>query len=425
MRETDLDDVFAEFERQTAPTFRPPGLAAAGRRVRERRVRRRGLLAGVAALLLVGPGGAYALAGRNDDGNPPTPAPSPTASQPDDRPAPVQRRTVTVPGVPGELRQLKFVDARHGWAFFDTCDPEDVGSTDCRRDLARTADGGVTWRRTALPAVVNEPTTPGGLGLLPVDDQQLTVTNGIRYLVTTDGGASFTEHPIDAPPRVTRLAVASRDGYLLRCPGDDGMSKRSSCTRQQLVRVDGVAVPAQPPVDLTRNAGKWLIEGGDDRLWVAVRNGDRMTVAVSDDRAVTWRTLPAVAGAAGLLVSPDGTDAWLVGMNPEGGSSAASSRRVWALTGNRWQEQPGLPDETFAAVAANDGVLAVTGVHGGGGYWVDGRYVDEPALGGRRRDGGEAFIVRVLPDDTIAMEYPTGTFLGTGSGVDRSWSRVS
>ncbi|MFI6263158.1 WD40/YVTN/BNR-like repeat-containing protein [Micromonospora sp. NPDC051006] len=421
MRETDLDELFAEFERRTAPTFRPPGLSAAGRRVRERRVRRRGLLAGVAALLLAGPAGAYALAGRDSDGNPPTPAPSPTASPPDDRP--VQRK-VTVPGVRGELRQLKFVDARHGWALFDTCDSEDVGSTDCQRDLARTADGGATWQRKALPGVVNEPTTPGGLGLLPVDDQQLTVATGNRYLVTTDGGASFTEHSVDAPPRVTRLAFASRDGYLLRCPDDDGLS-RSLCNRRQLVRVDGVAVPAQPPLDLRTNADKWLIEGGDDRLWVAVRNGDRMTVAVSDDRAVTWRTLPTVAGAAGLLVSPDGTDAWLVSVDPESGSSSASARRVWALTGNRWQEQPGLPDDTFAAAAANDGVLALTGVHGGGGYWADGRYVDEPALGGRQRDGGEAFIVRVLPDDTIVMDYPTGTFLGTGSGVDRSWTWVS
>ncbi|MEV4808727.1 WD40/YVTN/BNR-like repeat-containing protein [Micromonospora avicenniae] len=422
MRETDLDDVFAEFEQRTAPTFRPPGLAAAVRRVRDRRVRRRSLLAGTAALLLAGPAGAYALAGRDVDDDRPTPAPSPTASRTDDRPV---QRTVTVPGVRGELRQLKFVDARHGWAFFDTCDPEDVGSTDCRRDLARTVDGGVTWRKRALPAVANEPTTPGGLVLLPVDDQQLTVATGKRYLVTTDAGASFTEYPIDAPPRVTRLAFASRDGYLLRCPDDDGLSSRVPCGRQQLVRVDGAAVPAQPPVDLTANADKWLIEGGDDRLWVAVRDGDRMTVAVSDDRALTWRTLPAVAGAARLLVSPDGTAAWLVSMNPESGSRSASSKRVWALKGNRWQEQSGLPDDSFAAVAANGGVLVVTGVYGGGGYWVDGRYVDEPALGGRQRDGGEALIVRVLPDDTIVMSYPTGIFLGTGSGVDRSWTRLS
>ncbi|MEU6206516.1 hypothetical protein ABZ814_23375 [Micromonospora musae] len=419
MRETDLDDVFAEFERRSAQTFRPPGLAAAGRRVRERRVRRRGLLAGVAALLLAGPGGAYALAGRDD--NRPSPAPRPTASQTDDRPV---QRTVTVPGVLGKLRQLHFVDARHGWAFFDTCDPEDVGSTDCRRDLARTTDGGVTWQRTALPAVANEPTTPGGPILLPVDEQQFTVATGNRYLVTTDGGASFTEHPIDAPPRATQLAVASRNGYLLRCPDDDGLS-RSSCNRWQLARVDDAAVPAQPPVDLAGNADKSLVEGGDGRLWVAVGNGDRMTVAVSDDRAVTWRTLPTVAGAARLLVSPDGADAWLVSTNPENGFDSASSKRVWALTGDRWQEQPGLPDDTLAAAATNDGVLALTSAYGGGGYWVDGRYIDDPALRGRQRDGGEAFVVRVLRDDTVVMSYPTGIFLGTGSGVDRSWTQLS
>ncbi|MEV6815322.1 hypothetical protein AB0M52_24830, partial [Micromonospora sp. NPDC051296] len=132
MRETDLDQMFAEFEATATSTFRPPGVAAARRRVQDRRRRRRGLLAGLVTLLLAGPG-AYALAGRDTDRIPPTPTPSPT---PDGR---LVERKVTAQGAAGSLTELRFVDSWHGWALFDTCGPdEDSGRTDCWRDLART-----------------------------------------------------------------------------------------------------------------------------------------------------------------------------------------------------------------------------------------------------------------------------------------------
>ncbi|MEV1142829.1 hypothetical protein [Micromonospora sp. NPDC049799] len=418
MRETDLDDVFTEFEARTAPTFRPPGVADAARRVRDRRRRRRGLLAGVAALLLAGPGGAYAMAGRDDAPTPPAPDPS---ASPDDR---LVERTVAVPGVPGELRQLQFVDARHGWALFDTCDREDVGSTDCRRDLARTADGGVTWQRTALPAAADEPNLAGPPYLLPLDGRRITVVIGDRYLVSTDGGASFTDHPVSTPPEVIDLALATDSGYSLRCPQDQGVFSGPSCPRPRLVGIGGAPVPVQPPLNLRSESDKQLVEGGDGRLWVTAREGDRLTMAVTDDRAATWRTLPAVAGAARLLVSPDGLDAWLVGIS-DTSFSATDPNRLWKLVGDRWQEQPGLPDDTSTVAAANGGVLPVTSAYGGGGYWYDKRYVDEPALGGPVRADDESASVQVLPDDTIVVTGQTGTFLGTGSGVDRSWTRLS
>ncbi|MGN9811980.1 hypothetical protein ACTMSW_21800 [Micromonospora sp. BQ11] len=416
MRETDLDDVFAEFAARIAPTFRPPGVADAARRVHQRRRRRRGLLAGVAALFLAGPGGAYAMAGRDDAPTPPAPEPS---ASPDGR---FVERAVAVPGVPGALRRLEFVDARHGWALFDTCDQgDDQASSDCQRDLARTEDAGVTWWRTALPAAADGPNLTGSPYVLPLDGQRATVVTGKRYLVTVDGGASFTDHPLSAPPEVISLAVGSDSGYLLRCP-EDLVISGTACPGQRLVRVDGTPIRAQPPLTSRSDGHNQLVEGGDGRLWVTTREGDRLTVSVSDDQASTWRGLPPVAGAARLLVSPDGRDAWLVDSS-DPGFDATAPKRLWKLVGDRWQEQPGLPDDTSTVAAANGGVLPVTSAYGGGGYWFDKRYVDEPALGGTVRSGDGDASVRVLPDDTIVVTGPAGTFLGTGSGVDRSWTR--
>ncbi|MEH0937301.1 hypothetical protein [Micromonospora psammae] len=424
MRETDLNDVFAEFEARTAPTFRPPGLATAQHRVRNRRRHRRALLAGVAALLLAGPGGVYAVAGRDGDRTSPTPAPSPTASPSPGGP-PVARR-IAVPGVTGEVRDLRFVDSRHGWALFDTCDAR--AFTDCRRALARTEDGGVTWRKTALPATANRPTPGGPPRLEVVDGRRLTVAVDLRYLVTTDGGASFTEHPVTAPPSTTQLAWATRSGFSLRCPGTNartGPAGNGGCPRPDLVRIGQGTVAAQPPVNLGTDLDGQLIESGDGRLWATVREGAGMTVVVSDDRAATWRKLPTVPGARRLLVSPDGAHAWAVDID-QSDYSGSAGKRVWALDGDRWRERIGLPDDTVTVEAVNAGFLAVTGAYGTAGFWTPAGYVDSGEVRGSLRGGSEeSMSVEVLPDDTVVLHQPGAWIIGVGTGPQRVWTRIS
>lgn len=411
MREINLDQLFAEFEATVAPTFRPPGVEAARHRVNVRRRRRRGLLAGLVALLLAGPG-VYATAGRDADRDPPELTPSPDGQ--------VIERKVNPVGVAGRLSELRFVDARHGWALFDTCDPDDSDRTDCRLDLARTVDGGVTWERTPLPGTANKPRPAGRYYLLPVDGRNLTVGVPDGYLVTTDGGASFSEHPREAPPEVTKLSVATRRGYLLQCPGS-GKLIEIDCAEWELGRVGAATVPNQPPVTLSREAYKDLVDGGDDRIWVTIRNGGRLTVAVSDDDGATWRKLPAVAGAARLLVSPDGRDVWLINMSHDN-FDISSTNRVWRLVGDRWRELTQLPPDTNSVAAVNGGLLVVTNPWGNVGYWTGDRYLDAPELR-RLTNGEQSPSVQVLPDDTIVVTTPTDTTLGTGPTQTRTWTR--
>ncbi|MFB9854077.1 hypothetical protein ACFFMR_27245 [Micromonospora andamanensis] len=323
-------------------------------------------------------------------------------------------------GVAGRLAELRFVDARHGWALFDTCDPDDSDRTDCRLDLARTVDGGVTWQRTPLPGTANKPRPAGRYYLLPVDGRNLTVGVPDGYLVTTDGGASFSEHPREAPPEVTKLSVATRRGYLLQCPGS-GKLIEIDCAEWELGRIGAATVPTQPPVTLSDEADKDLIDGGDGRIWVTIRNGGRLTVAVSDDDGATWRKLPAVAGAARLLVSPDGRDVWLINMSHDN-FDISSTNRVWRLVGDRWQELTQLPPDTNSVGAVNGGLLVVTNPWGNVGYWTGDRYLDAPEL--RRLANGEhPPTVQVLSDDTIVVTTPTDTTLGTGPTQTRTWTR--
>ncbi|MFU8875310.1 WD40/YVTN/BNR-like repeat-containing protein [Micromonospora sp. SL4-19] len=413
MPDTVIEEMFAEFEATARETFRPPGVPEAQHRVRARRRRRRGLLAGVTALLLAGSAGGYAAAHRGDR---PEPTPTPTVSPtPDGK---VTERKVALPGVPGELTDLRFVDARTGWALFDTCGSYDPDARGCQRTIARTTDAGVTWRRTAFPAA---PT--GGVHLLPRDDETLTVMARDGYLVTVDGGATWTSHPLGSPPEATRRTFATPSGLFIGCPspkGLDGGARGLTCGRQQVLRVvDGGALPHQPPVTLSQEVESVLFEGGDGRLWLTVLEGDRFTVITSDDLGVTWRKLPAVAGARNLAASPDGRDVWLVRTD--------RPNAVWRLVRDRWQQGPGLPDDTDGVAAVGGGTLAVTSTYGGMGFVADGRYVDVPELRDLLHSSSNYGVgVAVLPDGTVLVTPANNMqLLGTGRGVDRTWVRVS
>ncbi|MFG1675304.1 cell wall synthesis protein CwsA [Micromonospora sp. NPDC049282] len=399
----DVDDLFVEFETAAATTFRPPGVADAQRRIRGRR-RRRGLLAGLLAVALAGPASAFAVAHRADR---PEPQPTPSVS-----PSPTGRltvRTVTLPGVPGELADLRFVSARAGWALFDTCADADESASGCRRTVARTVDGGVTWQRSGLPSVPD-----GQVQLLPVDADTLTVTTRAGYLVTTDAGNSFASHPYEALPTAVRRVFATPSGLYLGCPPD---GVRSNCDRQRVLRVTGGLHFHQPPVTLRSDTENALVEGADGRLWLTVGDGARLTVVTSADQGTTWRKVPAVPGARQLALAPDGRDVWLVRTEQPSG--------VWRLAGDRWQAGPSLPSDTEGVAAPGAGLLVVTSAYGGLGFVTDGRYVEVPELRGPLRTSDNGTSVGVLPDGTVVVQHGRSWFLGIGRGVDRSWLQLS
>ncbi|MFG1867875.1 hypothetical protein [Micromonospora arborensis] len=414
MRDVALEEMFAEFEADTRTTLRPPGTPDAQRRVRDRRRRRRGLLAGVAAILLAGPASAFAVAGRDVDRH--EPAPTESAG-----PRLVERKIDLPQGI-GELVDLRFVNARHGWALFDTCGrttpPKGV---DCRLTFARTTDGGIVWTMSGRP-----PTQRPGSYLLPLDDRTLTVVMDDSYYVTTDGGTTFTTYPFSSPPSVTQQAMATASGFAIGCPSTGGVPG-VNCQRRQLERIGAGAVQPQPPVALTQESTGELIEGGDGRLWLSVREKEKLSVLVSADKAATWRLLPAVEGAHQLMVSPDGRDAWMTTV-AESEFGTNRLKDVWRLAGDRWEPGPGLPDDTRTAAAMNGGILAVTGAYGGFGFWVEGRYIDAPELRAATLPGFDSPdepSIEVLPDDTVVVSRAASSIIGTGSGTTRTWTRLS
>ncbi|MEV0153379.1 hypothetical protein AB0H57_06500 [Micromonospora sp. NPDC050686] len=403
MPETTIEEMFAEFEAAARDTFRPPGVPETQRRVRDRRRRRRGLLAGLAALLLTGSAGGYAVAGRGDRS---TPSPAPTVSPT----GKITERKVALPGVPGRLAEVRFTGAADGWALFDTCERRDLAAQVCRRTVGRTTDGGVSWRRTApLPAA------NGAAHLLPVDNATLTVAVGGRYLVTGDGGDSWTSHPVSAPPEAIWRSAAAEGGQHLGCPAaQEGTRPTATCAELKVVLLDGTPLAHQPPVTLQPGGDATFLPGSDGRYWLTATEGDRLRVLTSDYAGGPWRELPAVPAGRRIDVSPDGREVWLVRTDRPNGA--------WRLVGDRWQPGPPLPDDTHEVAAAGDGVLVVTSTYGGVGFVADGRYLDIPEL---RANPDDRASVAVLPDDTIEIRSGETQFLGAGRGINRHWIRYS
>ncbi|MCW3843564.1 hypothetical protein ONA70_26015 [Micromonospora yasonensis] len=409
MPETAVDEMFAEFEAAARDSFRPPGVPEAQRRVRDRRRRRRGLLAGLAALLLAGSAGGYAVAGRGDRS---APSPSPTVSvSPTGK---VTERKVALPGVPGSLAELRFISGDDGWALFDTCEPGDFSAHGCRRTVARTTDGGASWQRTALT-----PAPDGAARLMPVDNQTLIVVVGDRYLITDDGGDSWTRHPLSSPPEALWRSVAAPDGPHLGCPASqEGAQPPATCAELKVVLLDGTPLAHQPPVALRPGGENAFLPGSDGRYWLTVTAGDRLTVYTSDYGGGPWRKLPVIPAARHFAISPDGREVWLVRTDRPNG--------VWRLADDRWRPGPPLPDDTYEVAAAGDGVLVVSSSYGGVGFVANGRYVDVPELRERlRAKPDDQASVATLPDGTIQILYGETQFLGIGQGVDRHWIRYS
>ena len=401
MRESQVEDLFAQFEADVAGTFRPPGVGDAATRARRRRRTRGSALAGLAAMLFAVPAGAIAVA-SGGDGPPPTPRPAPTAS-----PTMVERK-VRLPGSELSVATLRFVDARHAWALLESCV---IGTVSCpggadHTALAATDDAGVTWRRVALPAG-----SEGPVNLYPLDARTLTVhLLGQRFLLTTDGGVTFSSHPLGSPPP---QALRAAGAVQLRCPGATGFEDGASgveCERQRLVRAGSAAAPAEPALP---GVPYQVVNGGDGRLWLVQRDGPRTQVGVSADAARTWRGLPPLPAAGLLTVSPAGDEVWYVD------SGKDRPGRLWRLVGERWLAQPGVPSGTFDhnVVAAGAGVLAVAPEYGPAGLWTAGGFTPIP-------EAMAASGVEVLRDGTVVFYSASGrtVVVGVGVGADRTWT---
>ncbi|MEV4413326.1 hypothetical protein [Catellatospora sp. NPDC049609] len=400
-----MDQIFADFASDTAGTFRAAPVEALTSAVRRRRRIRHAGLAALALVVVATPVVVLGLAGRGQTPpvlTPSTPAaarPSagPSASPPPPvAPAPqVETRPVRVPGVaPGYVpRTVIFTDAAHGWALLEKCDGG------CDSVPASTADGGRTWRKVGADLDLRGKT----INLYPLDDQTAVLhLVRERFLLTRDGGATFSAHPLSAPPTEALLAGAraqGREGYVLLCPGALGFEDGASgieCEQEQLIKIGSGPVSPQPKLGGAPNRPSTVYRGADGRLWLVTSLNDegQIRLQISTDDARTWRELPAplTGRLPGLLLPARGPDAWLVGQ--EGA--------LWRRTGAAWNPQHGLPAETLPhqVVVLRDGSLLLSDPRG---VW----HLRYPTL----------TLVSGLPPMEQLSRLPDGTLLGSGGGA--------
>ncbi len=408
--EGEWDRLFAVFEADALPRFRPAPLADVARRAGSLRRRYRyRVLAGLLAALLV-PVGVVTAADRGDNRPVPRPTPTVTAS-----PAPTESALPPVVPQPRQqhvpspdsglrLRELRFThDARHAWALFDSCAQDSSGR--CRYALETTADAGVSWQRVSVPAL---PPT-GQVLFYPVSPLIAALhARGHGFWVTVDGGRSYTAFPESEPPAAAYAGAEQPypDGrYALMCPynGDFEASVNACGPRATVCPTDGGNCLGAPPLT---GPLQQVITGADGRVWTISTWHGWSYVSYSVDQAATWIAVPPINTEGVLTASPDGTEVYLV---------AADPGRVWLIYGRAFVPVPGLPPGLVApqVVALGGGLLAVREVDGR--IWLvgDGRY--------RPLAGGAQDISR-LPDGSLILRRADGSVLvGTGDGLTRDW----
>lgn len=394
--------LWAEMPRVSAsepcpPAIQPPGVPAVETVVRRRRVARRTLAATalVAVLALPFPIGVTKPA---EPAAPvlPTSLPSPS----------VQTRRVDVPGLKLDVApQIYFVDASHGWAWYDTCPP--YGSPDdvkqgCHFGLGATTNGGRSWRKVTLPGLEPgwaDPAEAPSVNFIPHGPGLASLHIGDEVLITADGGGSFAAYPPDKPPTEVLLAQLGR--YQMLCLDN------AVCDRTHLVKVGVGRMSPQPPL---RGPSAYLINGADGRLWLSDYNpgSGEARLMVSTDEAKSWRELPFPDAAVDQRpkVSPDGTEIWLKGQD----SLLRLDRDRWVAHGHS-----GVHD--FAEwEPVGGGAVAVATKAGGFGFVQGGLF--------RQVSGVAADYLVMLPDGTLSLYGHMGLILGVGTATDRSWIQV-
>ena len=426
MADAELDERFARFEAEVPATFRPAPLAEVAARARRRRRLRRTLFAGVLAIAVGAPAGAVAVAADHDGRPSPFPPPvvqlsrPPTSATPSASatPEPIRpiERTVALPGVDMTGKHVYPVDATHAWVWYEDCAIDgDYGS--CRYALGSTSDGGLTWHRINLPDLARDK-----VSVIPIAVDAHTFALYVlhkRFWQTTNGGASFTSYPADAPPRQALSGYARHrgDAFTLLCPGAIGFEDGASgieCDREQVVRIGSGPVPHQP--NLPGRPGL-VLQAGDGRIWLTTSDGPVTRVAVSTDDCRTWTEVGSVPGDASLSVSPDGADVWLVE-----GHIPNVAATVWRLTGSGLAAEAGIPYDLTGATAIGGGMLVGAtgdpGRTGQVGYWLGGAFHPIPGLLGAG--------CGLAADGTfICYREDSSLLLGVGTGTERTWYHLS
>lgn len=412
-----IDELFAEFHAQFAPRFRPVPIPVVEQVVRRRLVIRRAALAAVILTVFAVPA-VLAVVLRPAALPPALPPPSTTPSG-SATPAPsanYETRAVRVPGYPdGTPWVVSFTDATHAWAT------RKCAASECPWGLAATSDAGRTWR-----AIDTLDLSGRSFAGYPLDGQTIAfvLTDDWSFRLTTDGGATWTTHREQAPPPEALLADARawhRDGYVALCPGAYGFEdggRGIECEHERLIRIGVGPVEPQPVLGgINSNARSTIVVGGDGRVWIVdtyvepnnTVDAYPMRLRVSSNGA-TWQYLPdPPVGSRTLLLSPDGSDVWLVGDRYVEGS--------YRLVDGAWRVQT--PElgvvASYEVTALDDGALLIP-TDNGIDIYQDGAQGRLPGSPNRAIDRLDR-----LADGTLLGDTAGGRLLGFGEGPARTW----
>jgi hypothetical protein len=198
--------------------------------------------------------------------------------------------------MPGDITDVEFPDADRGYAI--ACDADAC-------TLGRTADGGLTWQSSVLPAALGR--SPD---LLPFAGDALVVrSDGHRGWISSDGGGTW-----QPAPAATDARVIARDGEILRL-GSGGAVEVWSPRAGYRGEFSN-----PPPIDVrwvgsvATASGAWWVGGVD-------RGTGRPAIAVSTDGGARWTriVLPAPAdNAASVQVSVSGSHTYAMVLSGDG-----------------------------------------------------------------------------------------------------------
>ena len=103
--------------------------------------------------------------------------------------------------------QLIFLDAQHGWAYFQIY----PGMNHCETAIYQTADAGVTWQQVEISPFTNQGTlngaydTPYGHHIVTFLNQNLGFAGNGKLMATFDGGHDWREQSLAQPANFPKL----------------------------------------------------------------------------------------------------------------------------------------------------------------------------------------------------------------------------
>ncbi len=302
----DLDHALEEARDALQREIRPPGLAAAQARATRLRHRRGGLTGATAALALM----LVVALGMVLTGGPAT-APDPGVASGDDPTGTlwsgsgltVHGLDNTVLDLPGQLVDLSFTDAEHGYALAADCT---TGSASCPLAVAATTDGGHTWRNWAAPQSIAAADALPRLVALP---------DGVFFQPAASGEGFYRVSTMDSWRGVTDGGPAP-----IRSGGVIGLVPDTCGGRLEAWQPDGAhnRLATAPTMTVCSVAGTATADGA---WWVGGRTADddAPAVAVTRDGGQTWAVTRLPAGPGRAIVSTLGNRVFASTVSERGG----------------------------------------------------------------------------------------------------------